>query len=149
MISESSAESSSSKLYLLAYHMLTHTLITTFHRRLMDITTKRFADEFMLGTAAQVVKTVTGDSSEPMEAIRRIIEKYGYRINEAHEDDHSSWSIKCPFAQRVHPNLSASDAICPISLLILGAVRLQKQNSFMMERSLDTDGSQFIIKHKD
>lgn len=149
MSESSTAEPPNSKFDLLAYHMLTHTLITTFHRRLMDVTTKRFADEFMMNTAAQVVKTVIGDSSKPIEAIREIIEEYGYHINEVHEDDHSSWSIKCPFAQKVHPNLSSTDAICPMSLLILGAVRLQQQNSIMMERSLDPDGSQFMIKYKD
>jgi len=137
------------KIDLLAYHMLTHTLITIFHRRLMDVTTKRFADEFMMDTAAQVVKTLLGDSSNPIDEIRNIIEKYGYHIHEVHEDDHYSWSIKCPFAQRVHPKLSSTDAICPMSLLILGAVRLQQRNSTMLERSLDSDGSQFMIRYRD
>jgi len=149
-MSEGSAtEPSNSKFDLLAYHMLTHTLITIFHRRLMDVTSKRFADEFMLNSAAQVVKTVTNDSSKPIEAIRGLIENYGYQVNEDHENDHSRWIIKCPFAQRVHPNLSPTDAICPMSLLILGAVRLQQQNSIMTESSLEPDGSEFMIKYKD
>jgi hypothetical protein len=137
------------KVDLLAYHMLTHALITTFHKRLMDITTKRFADEFMLDTASQVVKTLVGESSDPIKEIRSIIEKYGYQIHESHHDDHSSWSIRCPFAERVHPKLTVNDAICPMSLLILGAIRLQQQNSTMTERGMAPDGSQFEIRYKD
>lgn len=149
MISDTLAKPSDSKIDLLAYHMLTHTLITTFHRLLMDITTRRFADEFMMNTSAQVVKNLIGEGSNPIEEIRNIIGKYGYQINETHENDHSSWTIKCPFAQRVHPKLSLNDAICPISLLILGAVRLQQQNSTMPQHALYPEGSQFEIKYKD
>ena len=148
-MSDTVAKLPDSKTDLLAYHMLTHTLITTFHQRLMGITTRRFADEFIMDTAAQVVKNLVGGSSNPVEDIRKIIEKYGYQIKESSEDDHASWTIKCPFAQKVHPNLTLSEAICPISLLILGAVRLQQQNSVMQERSLDPDGSQFEIKYKE
>ena len=149
MISDTIPKPSDSKFDLLAYHMLTHTLITTFHRRLMDITTKRFADEFMMNTAAQVVKNLIGESSKPIEEIQNIIENYGYQIDESHEDEHSRWIVKCPFAQKVHPKLSLNDAICPISLLILGAVRLQQQNSTMLQHALDADGSQFEIKYKE
>jgi len=149
LMSDTLAKPPDSKIDLLAYHMLTHTLITTFHRRLMDITTRRFADEFMMNTAAQVVKGLIDDSPNPIDEIQNIIKKYGYQIKEAHEDDHSSWTIKCPFAEKVHPKLSLNDAICPISLLILGAVRLQQQNSIMLQHSLDPDGSQFEIKYKD
>ena len=149
MISDTLAKPPDSKIDLLAYHMLTHTLITTFHRRLMDITTRRFADEFMMNTAAQVVRNLIGDSSNPIDEIQKIIEKYGYQINETHHDEHSSWTIKCPFAQKVHPKLSLNDAICPISLLILGAIRLQQQNSTMQQHALDPEGSQFEIKYKD
>jgi len=149
LMSDTVAKLPDSKTDLLAYHMLTHTLITTFHQRLMGITTRRFADEFIMDTAAQVVKNLVGASSNPVEEIRNIIEKYGYQIKESSEDDHASWTIKCPFAQKVHPNLTLSEAICPISLLILGAVRLQQQNSVMQERSLDPDGSQFEIKYKE
>ena len=148
-MSDTVAKLPDSKTDLLAYHMLTHTLITTFHQRLMGITTRRFADEFIMDTASQVVKNLVGASSNPVEEIRNIIEKYGYQIKESSEDDHASWTIKCPFAQKVHPNLTLSEAICPISLLILGAVRLQQQNSVMQERSLDPDGSQFEIKYKE
>jgi hypothetical protein len=115
----------------------------------MHITTRRFADEFMMNTAAQVVKNLIGESSDPIEEIQNIIGKYGYQIDETHENDHSSWTIKCPFAQKVHPKLSLDDAICPISLLILGAVRLQQQNSTMSQHALDEEGSQFEIKYKD
>ena len=149
MMSDTVAKLPDSKSDLLAYHMLTHTLITTFHRRLMDITTRRFADEFMMNSAAEVAKKLVGDSTNPIDGIRTIIERYGYQIKESKQDDHSSWIIKCPFAQKVHPTLSLSDAICPISLLILGAIRLQQQNSVMQERALDPDGSQFEIKYKD
>lgn len=148
-MSDTLAKPSDSKIDLLAYHMLTHTLITTFHRRLMDITTRHFADEFMMNTAAQGVKGLINDSANPIEVIQNIIEKYGYQIKETHVDDHSSWTIKCPFAQKVHPKLSSSDAICPISLLILGAVRLQQQNSIMSQHALDLEGSQFEIKYKE
>jgi len=149
LMSDTVAKLPDSKTDLLAYHMLTHTLITTFHQRLMGITTRRFADEFMMDTAAQVVKNLVGSSSNPIEDMRKIIEKYGYQINESSEDDHSSWTIKCPFAQKVHPNLTLKDAICPISLLILGAVRLQQQNSVVRDRALDADGSQFEINYRE
>ena len=149
MMSDTVAKSPDSKMDILAYHMLTHTLITTFHRRLMDITTRRFADEFMMNTAAQVVKDLIDDSTNPIDEIQNIIKKYGYQIKEAHEDDHSSWTIKCPFAEKVHPKLSLNYVICPISLLILGAVRLQQQNSIMLQHALDPKGSQFEIKYKD
>jgi hypothetical protein len=149
LMSDSLAQPPDSKIDLLAYHMLTHTLITTFHRRLMDITTRRFADEFIMNTAAQVVKNLIGDSTSPIEETQKIIEKYGYQINETHENDHSSWTIRCPFAQKVHPKLSLHDAICPISLLILGAIRLQQQNTIMTQHVLETEGSQFEIKYKD
>ena len=149
MMSDTLAKPPDSKIDLLAYHMLTHTLITTFHRRLMDITTRRFADEFMMNTAAQVVNGLIDESANPIEETQNIIKKYGYQITETHQDDHSSWTIKCPFAQKVHPKLSLNDAICPISLLILGAIRLQQQNSIISQHALDPEGSQFEIKYKD
>ncbi|HMK83995.1 MAG TPA: hypothetical protein VK503_09775, partial [Candidatus Bathyarchaeia archaeon] len=122
---------------------------TTFHRRLMDVTTRRFADEFIMNTATQVVKNLLGDSSNPTDEIRNIVEKYGYHINEAHEDDHSVWTVKCPFAQKVHVKLSLNDAICPISLLILGAIRLQQQKSMITQHALAPEGSEFEIKYED
>ena len=97
----------------------------------------------------QVVKNLLGNSSNPTEEIRNIIKKYGYHINEAHEDDHSIWTIKCPFAQKVHVKLSLKDAICPISLLILGAIRLQQQKSTITQQALASEGSQFEIKYED
>jgi len=85
-----------------------------------------------MNTATQVVKNLIGDSSNPTEEIRNIIKKYGYHINEAHEDDHSIWTIKCP-----------------ISLLILGAIRLQQQKSTLTEHTLASEGSEFEIKYED
>jgi hypothetical protein len=130
-----------------AYHILADTLISAFYDRLAGVTSKRVADQFMVTTAAKVVQKLVGDSPDPVTQMREILSSYHCQIDTTQIGDSTQWTVSCPFAQSVHPK-TPSETICPLALLVLGAVRLKEQQSALVTNSLSGDGASFTIKHK-
>ncbi len=133
----------------LAYHVLMHRMITTFHQRLMDVTSRRFADDFMMDSASDVVQNLVGSSQNPIDLVRDLLTTYGYQLTEESDGEFSTWKAKCPIAQFVHPSLPSNETICPVTLLLVAATRLQHRGSKISEHEMKSDGSEFTIKLKD
>ena len=130
-----------------AYHVLTDTLLTALYDRLAGVTSKEVADLFMLTTAARVVRTLVGDSPDPVAKMREIVSSYGCSIGLTQSGDLTDWNLTCPFAESAHPN-TPKETMCPIALLFLGAVRLKEGESEITMQNLTTDGAKFTIHHK-
>ena len=130
-----------------AYHVLTDALLTAFHDRLADVTSKRVADLLLLTTAASVARKLVGDSPDPVMKMREIISSYGCDIGERRDGDLTHWTFTCPFAESVHPK-TQKDTMCPIALLFLGSVRLKEGGSRITMENLTGDGARFTIQHK-
>ena len=129
------------------YHILADTLITAFYERLVGVTSKRVAEQFMVTTAARVAEKLVGDSPDPVAKMREILSSYNCLINTTQTGDSTEWTVHCPFASTVHPKIS-SDTICPLALLFMGAVRLKEEQSELVTNSLSAEGAKFTIKHK-
>lgn len=130
-----------------AYHVLADTLLSAFYERLAGATSKRVADQFILTTATRVAQDLVGDSPDPVTKMREIISSYGCELGQTRNGDLGHWTIACPFAETLHPK-APKDSMCPVALLLLGAVRLKEGGSAITMQNLTTDGVKFTIQYK-
>jgi hypothetical protein len=127
---------------LLAYHVLTHALITALEERLVGTTSKTFVNEYMVSVATEVSNSLVGGSDAPLLKMLRLLSSYGFRVEMGLSDASTDWVVSCPFAHSLHPKVPGH-ASCPVALLILGSIRLQKRDEKITHQTMTADGVEF------
>ena len=130
---------------LYAYHLLTHTLLSSMRKRLTAVTSKSPTNEFIASIASDVCSDIVGDSDAPLLKMIRALTSSGFRIDVTTSDTSTTWTVACPFAHSLHQNIQG-DTVCPTAFLLLGSVMLQKSDERLADQHLTPGGIEFTTK---
>lgn len=70
-----------------------------------------------------------------------MVAKFGMNVERVSVGDKLECSLKCPFASEVHSHLNAKNAVCPVTILVLGAARLGQGDLIAENTSLTEKGA--------
>ena len=78
-----------------------------------------------------------------------LLGSYGYSLERKRAGGRVESTLYCPHAGKIHPQLASGAAFCPMSQLVLGAIRKRHKRSVLQRSRLDKDGSSFVINVQD
>ena len=94
-----------------------------------------------------------GEGSADLEVVggklSSMLGKFGYSLQQRADGKKVEYRLYCPHAAKVHPQLGDGAIFCPMSQLVLGAVRKRHGRSVLAQSGLDGDGSSFLIEVQD
>jgi hypothetical protein len=130
-------------LYLAALH----DIISAYHQRLSEVTSPQVANQF-LGNISDIAMRHLGfdkDKDSAEENARKMMATLGMKLETVKTGQNIDCKIECPFAEKVHPLLVSKNPICPITILVLGAVRLTDRGALATQITLNEKGTDAII----
>ena len=78
-----------------------------------------------------------------------MLQKFGYSLSQSKSGSRLEYRLYCPHAAKIHPELESGAMFCPMSQLVLGAVRKRHKRSVLTKSGLHQDGSAFVIEVQD
>jgi hypothetical protein len=66
---------------------------------------------------------------KPVENAKALMARLGMKLELVKASEGFDCKIECPFADQVHPLMVSKNPICPIMILVLGAVRVNQRNA--------------------
>lgn len=87
-------------------------------------------------------------SSHPIDAVVRRVSGWGMQVKVKESRGETEIDVQCPYADRVHPQMSSSSPKCPLGEYFLGAVRLEDEKSQLASNHLTSQGVEFTIRKK-
>jgi hypothetical protein len=110
----------------------------------------------ILGSGAEVISKYSADSlvgtvdkespQNRADTLAKTLRKWGMEVSHTQSSNGVQFVISCPYAEYVHPRLSARDPVCPLSEYVLGEVRLSDRGATLESNALTEKGSRFAIR---
>jgi hypothetical protein len=76
---------------------------------------------------------------------KKMMAKLGMKLEMVEVGQSTDCKIECPFASKVHPLIVSKNPICPITILVLGAVRMTQGGVLATRITLTEKGTDAII----
>lgn len=132
---------------LLLYLAALHDIISAYHQRLAEVTSPQVANQF-LGNISDIAMSHLGldkDKDSEIESARKMMAKLGMKLEMVKVGENTACKIECPFASKVHPLIVSKNPICPITILVLGAVRMTQGGVLITRMTLTDKGTDATI----
>ena len=112
--------------------------------RLREILGESQANALFCWSADRLVTTLgsSRNALSPVEGIAQTLKSWGMQVEVKSKGNTVDISMKCPYAETVHPRLSSKEPKCPLAEYLLGAVRLEDSKSQLLRNDLTKDGVQ-------
>jgi hypothetical protein len=129
----------------LDYLISTHVLLSKSFEKLKD----------MIGESATMVFFSAASDYEPFgkmsgeKGLKSVLKSFGYSLEETDKEGTVEYRLWCPHAGKIHSALGTTATYCPMSQMVLGAVRKDHPRSVVTDSRLHPDGSSFTIKVQD
>ena len=132
----------------LDYLITTHVLLNAAYEKLKEALGEEAALTFF-SLSSDSVPWEGMEEKPTLESLEATMKDYGYSLENTERGDRLRFRLYCPHASKIHPNLQPEASFCPMSQVVLGAVRKQYPFSTLVKGNLNTDGSSFEIQVKD
>jgi len=125
-----------------------HDIISAYHTRLSSVASPKVANQFLANIADMAMHYLGYDKNPAaaMEKVKELMAKLGMEFTTVKVGGGFDCRIGCPFAEKVHPHLAAQYQICPTTLLVLGAIRLEDKNALPTKVTLTETGTVASIR---
>ena len=110
----------------------------------------------LLGPGAQAIDVLSADSltrtvggtpkGHPVDGAVETIRGWGMDVSLERKGAFVEVALKCPYAEVVHPKMTAKEPVCPLNEYVLGAVRLEDAQAQLEHNTLTKDGAKFVIR---
>jgi hypothetical protein len=98
-------------------------------------------------SADSLTKTIgRGPGVHPIDGVVEKIRGWGMDVSIERKGVVVEVGLKCPYAEVVHPKMSAKEPVCPLNEYVLGAVRMEDRGALLEHNVLTKDGARFVIK---
>lgn len=130
------------------YLAFLHEMLSGNQVRLREILGGRQAKAIFNWSADQLVRTVKADryASGPVEGAVQQLTRWGMAVSWKEVGNTTELEIRCPYAERIHPQMASREAMCPLGEYILGAVRLEESKAQLMHNNLTKEGATFAFE---
>jgi hypothetical protein len=111
--------------------------------------------EILGESQAMMLFTMSADSDLPalqldtwssIDELKRLLSQADYRLDGKTEGDTVTFTLGCPYAERIHPYLGRSASFCPMSQTLLSTVRKRYGKTVVTSCKLNRKGSTFTLK---
>ena len=112
--------------------------------------------EFLNDSGAQVVTDASSDELAGLiskergviseDALVDKIEGWGMQVKKNRRGSLVEFDVSCPYAEIVHPKLTAEKPVCPLGEYVLGVVRSGDSGAQLRHNHLKEDGARFSIE---
>jgi hypothetical protein len=125
-----------------------HDIIAAYHNRLAEVTSPQVATAFLANMSDLAMKHLGFDKGDktPLENTKSLLESLGMKLEIVKVGEELDFDLQCPFAKQVHPLIASKSPICPVTILILGAVRVKDRNSIPSSIRLNETGTHSVIE---
>jgi hypothetical protein len=133
---------------LQTYLAALHDIISAYHQRLTEITSPQVANQFLGNMSDLAMKHLGFDigKSTPIESAQILMGNLGMKLDIVKVGDKFDCKLECPFAKQVHPHLASEHSICPVTILVLGALRVNERHLIPTKISLTETGTRTVIE---
>jgi hypothetical protein len=131
-----------------AYVAVLHDLVTAYHDKLSEVLSPAEVEKFRVATADRILSNLdlkSAGQAQVMQTVAKLLSDWGLTLKVEEELGQLRCSIDCPYAHTVHP-LYATPTFCPISTLVLGAVRSKEPKARLASIQLTDEGTEFRIE---
>jgi len=123
-----------------------HDIIAAYHERLSQVTSPQVANQFLATMSDLAMHHLGFDKQDdPMENAKKLMAMFGMKLTTVTVNDQAEFKIECPFAERVHPLIVSKNPVCPITILVLGAMRVTRRGFVPRKMMLNEKGSNSVF----
>jgi hypothetical protein len=133
----------------LDYLVSTHILLSKAYEKMSQVMGTSQAMAFFSMASDYDPFGPLGGTEGDADRLADMLTAFGYKLEESSKGGTNEYRLWCPHADKVHPALGRGASFCPMSQLVLGAVRKKHRKSVVTESRLHADGSSFIIRVQD
>ena len=132
------------------YLAFLHDELASNQKRVKELLGDSQAKTIFALSADKLINTVGSGryTTDPLEAVVQKLSSWGMQLEVKTRGKATEIEIKCPYAESVHPRLTAEEPFCPLGEYILGAVRLEDSKSQLLHNRLTRDGVDLAIEKK-
>ena len=111
--------------------------------------------EILGESAAMVFFTLSADSDLPalqtdsqtsIDELRRLLAQADYALEGEAQGKTATFTLACPYAERIHPYLGRDASFCPMSQTVLSTVRKTFGRTVITDCRLNGEGSTFALR---
>ena len=125
-----------------------HEIVAAYHQRLTEVTSSKVANQLLANISDMVTKRLSS-GEEPgmgMRVVKDLMGKLGLELETVNVGDYVICKVSCPFASKIHPHLTTPNPVCPISILVLGAMRQTNKTQQITKTTFTETGSEFEVQ---
>jgi len=129
------------------YIAILHDIIAAYHERLSQAASPDVAAHFLATIADKQVRYLGLDKdSDPKKALETFLQNIGMKHQTFKIGDYKTVTrLECPYANVVHPRITAAHPICPISVLALATERITNKKLLIASNHLTPTGAEYTI----
>jgi hypothetical protein len=128
------------------YIAFLHDVVSAYHERLSEVTSAQVATEFLANIADKEVRYLKLDKQADRGfVIDSLLNRMGIHYKLEKTGEMTTISLSCPYASTVHPRINSTHPICPISILALGAERINDTRLIVTQNHLTRSGAEYTI----
>jgi hypothetical protein len=130
------------------YLAFLHDALSENQARLREILGESQAKAVFSWCADRLVRTVKVGryESTPLEGVIQKLSSWGMEVTWREDGTLTKLEVRCPYAGRVHSEMSSRESRCPLGEYVLGALRLEDSKCQLLHNSLTDVGVSFTLK---
>jgi hypothetical protein len=132
----------------LDYLIQTHVLMNASYEKMKELLGESVALAFF-SMAADMGPLSKAEGYESVDALRSMLTEAGYDLTGSQHGDTVTFRLKCPHSDKIHPLMGEGASFCPMSQLVLAAIRAKYRQSVLIKSELERGGSTFTIEARE
>lgn len=134
-----------------AYTAALHDIIAAYHQRLAEVTSPKVAAHLFANVSDKAMAVamqrlgITEEGEHTEQKLKEFMSRLGLTFGITKVGDTWNCRFDCPFAEMIHPLITAKNPMCPVSAFILGLARKHDRTAIMSSIELTETGAECKI----